>query len=91
LKLGSHELLYGRIQYRKNQTGRLTKGRWGLEPEEFNSLIGIRNRIVKVDRIIFLQQIPHFLPQIDPETAIFKPSHAFPLSASIFESQIAGG
>jgi hypothetical protein len=50
LKLGAHELLFDRIQYRRDQTGQLIKGRWGLEPEDYNSLTGIRNRIVNVVR-----------------------------------------
>ena len=50
LKLGAHELLFDLIQYRRDFTGKLRKGRWGLEPEDYNSLTGIRNRIVNVVR-----------------------------------------
>ena len=50
LKLGAHELLFDRIQYRRDQAGQLIKGRWGIEPEDYNSLTGMRNRIVNVVR-----------------------------------------
>lgn len=51
LKLGTHELLFDLIQYRRDSTGKLRKGRWGLdESEGWNSLTGIRNRIVNVVR-----------------------------------------
>ena len=52
LKLGPHhELLFDRIQYGRNQTGRLTKGRWGLdESEKWTTLTGIRNRLINVVR-----------------------------------------
>ena len=52
LKLSSaHEILYDKIQYRRDSTGKRRKGRWGLdESEGWNSLTGIRNRIVNVIR-----------------------------------------
>lgn len=51
LKLGAHELLFDRIQYRRDQTGQLTKGRWGLdESDQWKTLTGIRHRIVNVVR-----------------------------------------
>lgn len=51
LKLGSHELLFDRIQYRFDESDKRTKGRWGEdESEGIKTLNGIRNRIVNVIR-----------------------------------------
>jgi hypothetical protein len=51
IKLGSHELLFDRTQYGRDPTGKLVKGRWGLdESEGWTTLTGIRNRIVNVAR-----------------------------------------
>ncbi len=51
LKLGAHELLFDRIQWRKNQAGKKVKGRWYVEkPENWKTLTGIRNRIINVIR-----------------------------------------
>ena len=51
LKLGSHELLFDRIQYRSDVYGKRTKGRLG-EDESIGpqTLSGIRNRIINVIR-----------------------------------------
>lgn len=51
LKLGQHELLFDRVQYRRDDTGKLIRGRWGMdESEGWHSLTGIRNRIINVVR-----------------------------------------
>ncbi len=51
LKLGPHELLFDRIQYKRDDTGKLRKGRWGLDESEGpHTLTGIRNRIINCVR-----------------------------------------
>ena len=51
LKLGAHELLFDRVQYKRDELGKIRKGRWGLdESEKWTTLTGIRNRIVNVVR-----------------------------------------
>lgn len=51
LKLGAHELLFDRAQLKHNEQGKVRKGRWGLdESEKWQTLTGIRNRIVNVTR-----------------------------------------
>jgi hypothetical protein len=51
LKLGLHELLFDRVQYGRDETGRIIKGRINImEPEDWNNLSGIRNRIINVIR-----------------------------------------
>ena len=51
LKLGPHELLFDRIQYRLDESGKRTKGRIGEdESEGTRTLNGIRNRIINVIR-----------------------------------------
>jgi hypothetical protein len=51
LKLGPHELLFDRVQYKRGQDGRIRKGHWGEdESEKWKTLTGIRNRIVNVIR-----------------------------------------
>jgi hypothetical protein len=52
LKLGPHELLFDRIQYGRDQMGKVKKGKWGIkdESEGWKTLSGIRNRIVNVIR-----------------------------------------
>ena len=49
LKLASHELLFDRVQYGRDETGRIVKGRINVEePEDWKTLTGIRNRIINV-------------------------------------------
>ncbi|MFH1935534.1 MAG: hypothetical protein ABIN18_28670 [Pseudomonadota bacterium] len=51
LKLASHELLFDRVQYGRDETGRIVKGRFNVEePEGWETLTGIRNRIVNTMR-----------------------------------------
>jgi hypothetical protein len=52
LKLGAHELLFDRIQYGRDHTGKVRKGKWAIEDESegWKTLTGIRNRIVNVVR-----------------------------------------
>jgi hypothetical protein len=51
LKLGAHELLFDRVQYQRDESGKIIKGRWGLdESEKWQTLTGIRNRIVNTVR-----------------------------------------
>jgi hypothetical protein len=51
LKLGPHELLFDRVQYGRDETGRIVKGRFNVEePEDWETLTGIRNRIINVMR-----------------------------------------
>jgi len=51
LKLGPHELLFDRVQYGRNESGKIVKGRINImEPEDWNNLMGIRNRIINVIR-----------------------------------------
>jgi hypothetical protein len=52
LKLGPHELLFDRIQYGRDHTGKVRKGKWAMqdESEGWKTLTGIRNRIVNVIR-----------------------------------------
>jgi hypothetical protein len=51
LKLCAHELLFDRIQYQRGESGKIIKGRWGLdESEKWQTLTGIRNRIVNTVR-----------------------------------------
>jgi hypothetical protein len=51
LKLGAHELLFDRTQLEYDNFGYVRKGRWGLdESEKWQTLNGIRNRIVNVTR-----------------------------------------
>ena len=52
LKLGPHELLFDRIQYGRDQMGKVKKGMWAIEDESegWKTLTGIRNRIVNVIR-----------------------------------------
>jgi hypothetical protein len=51
LKLGAHELLFDRIQYNRDGSGKFRKGRWGLdESQKWWTLVGIRNRIVNTVR-----------------------------------------
>jgi len=51
LKLGTHELLFDKIQYTRDFYDILRKGRWGLdESEEWHTLTGIRNRIINAMR-----------------------------------------
>jgi hypothetical protein len=46
LKLGPHELLFDRIQYRRDDMGKVRKGKWAIEDESesWKTLTGIRNR-----------------------------------------------
>ena len=49
LKLGPHEMLFDRVQYGRNETGRIVKGNFNVEePEDWETLTGIRNRIINV-------------------------------------------
>jgi hypothetical protein len=51
LKLGAHELLFDRIQLKRDESGKIHKGRWGLdESEKWRTLSGIRNRIINTLR-----------------------------------------
>jgi hypothetical protein len=51
LKVGTHELLFDRIQYKRDCSGKVRKGRWGLdESDEWRTLVGIRNRAVNTVR-----------------------------------------
>ncbi|MCK4784871.1 MAG: hypothetical protein KAV87_14050, partial [Desulfobacteraceae bacterium] len=51
LKFGPHELLFDFIQYGRDETGRIVKGRFNVEePEDWETLTGIRNRIINVMR-----------------------------------------
>ena len=52
LKLGPHELLFDRIQYGRDHSGKVKKGKWTIEDESesWKTLTGIRNRIVNVIR-----------------------------------------
>jgi hypothetical protein len=51
LKLTAHELLFDRVLYRRDKSGKIKKGRWGLdESEKWRTLNGIRNRIINVVR-----------------------------------------
>lgn len=51
IKLGPHEILFDRIQYGENNTGKVTKGRHHiLEPESHRTLPGIRNKIINIIR-----------------------------------------
>ena len=51
IKLFAHELLFDRTQYIWDESEKIRKGRWGLdESEKWQSLTGIRNRIVNVVR-----------------------------------------
>jgi hypothetical protein len=51
LKLGLHELLFDRVQYGRDETGKVVKGRINImEPDNWNTLTGIRNRIINVIR-----------------------------------------
>lgn len=51
LKLGAHELLFDRVQYKRDEWAMIRKGRWGLnESEKWQTLTGIRNRIINVVR-----------------------------------------
>ena len=49
LKLSTHEIMFDRVQLNRDQSGKIKKGRWGLdETEKWRTLSGIRNRIVNV-------------------------------------------
>ena len=51
LKLGPHELLFDGLPHRRDETGRIFKGRFIVEePEDCETLTGIRNRIINVMR-----------------------------------------
>jgi len=51
LKLGLHELLFDRVQYGRDESGKVVKGRINImEPDNWNTLTGIRNRIINVIR-----------------------------------------
>jgi hypothetical protein len=51
LKVGAHELLFDRVLLIRDKSGKIKKGRWGLdEGEKWRTLTGIRNRIVNVVR-----------------------------------------
>ena len=51
LKLSTHEIMFDRVQLNRDQSGKIKKGRWGLdETEKWRTLSGIRNRIVNVTR-----------------------------------------
>lgn len=51
LKLGAHELMYDRVQYGQDESGKIIKGRINVElPEDHKTLTGIRNRIINVIR-----------------------------------------
>ncbi len=51
LKLGLHELLFDFCQMGTTETGKIVKGRINImEPEDWNNLEGIRNRIINVIR-----------------------------------------
>jgi hypothetical protein len=51
LKLGPHELMYDRVQYGEDETGKIVKGKINVaEPEDWKTLTGIRNRIINVIR-----------------------------------------
>ena len=51
LKLGPHELLFDRVQYGQDETGKIVKGKINVcEPEDWKTLTGIRNRIINVIR-----------------------------------------
>ena len=52
MKLGPNELLFDRIQYKRDQSGKVKKGKWAIqdESEGWKTLTGIRNRIVNVIR-----------------------------------------
>ncbi len=51
LRLGPHELLFDRVQYGEDETGRIVKGRINSErPANWKTLTGIRNRIINVIR-----------------------------------------
>jgi hypothetical protein len=51
IKLLAHELLFDRTQYKWDESGKISKGRWGLdESEKWQTLTGIRNRIINVVR-----------------------------------------
>ena len=52
LKLGAHELLFDRIQYGRDHTGKVKKSKWAIEDESegCKTLTGIRNRIINVIR-----------------------------------------
>jgi hypothetical protein len=51
LKLGPHELLFDRVQYGEDETGKIVKGKINVaEPEDWKTLTGIRNRIINVIR-----------------------------------------
>ncbi|CAD7767175.1 MAG: hypothetical protein DNFNHJIP_00582 [Candidatus Argoarchaeum ethanivorans] len=50
-KLISHELMYDRIIYGQDETGKIVKGKINTEePEDHKTLTGIRNRIINVIR-----------------------------------------
>ena len=51
LKLGPHELLFDRVQLKRDVRGKIRKGHWGLdESEKWRTLTGIRNRIINTVR-----------------------------------------
>jgi len=51
LKFGIHEVLYDCVQLGRSETGRIVKGRINImEPEDWNTLTGIRNRIINTIR-----------------------------------------
>jgi len=51
LKLGPHELLFDRVQYGQDETGKIVKGKINVaESEDWKTLTGIRNRIINVIR-----------------------------------------
>jgi len=51
LKLGTHELMFDRIQYGQDETGKIVKGKVNTEePVNYKTLTGIRNKIINVIR-----------------------------------------
>jgi hypothetical protein len=52
LKLSLHELLFDGVQYGRDETGKVVKGRiYIMEPKDWNTLTGIRNKIINVIRL----------------------------------------
>jgi hypothetical protein len=60
IKLGIHEIYFDRIQYGYDNSGKIRKGKFNfLQPENFNSLQGIRNKIINVIRFGDILEIPY--------------------------------